>query len=909
MRLQQEAHIQLELKLQAEQEKKTWQRLLSADFFKGFLMVAPTFLFGSFNFLSFSELATMLGNTINVVPQAYVTRKAKLQAYKKGKLTELVGYSAFSESLQDQMKKPAGINEGALHTIFRGMQETGITNPPPVDISPLFNPNPINDQRPEIFYKLKAISLANDLKDIDFAIETFKILYPEGYSGFLDPYLGLGQWGAERGLDVSHLSFAGGLSDYDYKYQEKLKRIKTHLAELRELQPDLNKRLTELEGTSSFLELQRLNEILNEVINFDYNEESIDKIIRLFGSISWEVLETKFSEIGEKELLLTFERNLYLLGLNVLKTDKYFDPYDSTLTFKINEYDNVDSRLLKTLLNIFYKFEREIVSSQKLLGNPLELTFQGDYIDRTSQIVEFENIGKIFGVSESTIRLKWLPIFELSKTQKVTYQIKSQTFLKLKKALLGVLDYQTLPGIYTFVKNAMEIYSVRKYRELGAFTMELRYIFSKYCSDVFSEPKLSRALSRKKNYVNKIKQEGKGLYEEPSKYFNLLNLIYCLDAGRIDLIRPEYLSNIREESKSLIFSHMVRRGLISSKKFESQFDVISTTLFALTIASRKKVGDPNILFSLTDLSIKASKTGNRKLLSSQFLGDYKTHKLKSPQIRRIMHLLRSDYYYHANKECKQAIDKLADFWKSSIGDYHRYFKSHLYIPQTADLLKLTLGLDVIDLNFIEDAKLGLVNYVIDVERAHMQVGKEYYLIFQYLTDENNAHQYDELIDFLGADFTFALGPLTKSSHKKIDKSRFRDERTMIAMARLVHLYQLLQIPYEYGKNYKAFIEEEFRSKTVELNGREIKLWEDLDDETKAKWIKRWEFVKLNPDVEDPQFFAENNFLNEFYNTWYVNNYLPYMQDFKAFLDRNPSCKTPDFWDWYLNEYLVQHRLP
>jgi len=176
-----------------------------------------------------------------------------------------------------------------------------------------------------------------------------------------------------------------------------------------------------------------------------------------------------------------------------------------------------------------------------------------------------------------------------------------------------------------------------------------------------------------------------------------------------------------------------------------------------------------------------------------------------------------------------------------------------------------------------------------------------------LKDENNAHQYDEIMNFLGADFTFALGPLTKSSHKKVDKSRFRDERTMLAMARLGHLYQLVKMPYT--DNFRALIEKEFNTKTIEVDGQEIKLWGKLDSDVITQWINRWEYDKLNPTVDNPQFFAEDNFLNEYYNTWYANNYLPYMQDFRAFLDRNPSCKTPDFWDWYLNEYLVQNRLP
>ena len=38
----------------------------------------------------------------------------------------------------------------------------------------------------------------------------YQMLYPSGYCSFQDPILGLEQWGREKGLDTSHLSFYGG---------------------------------------------------------------------------------------------------------------------------------------------------------------------------------------------------------------------------------------------------------------------------------------------------------------------------------------------------------------------------------------------------------------------------------------------------------------------------------------------------------------------------------------------------------------------------------------------------------------------------------------------------------------------------------------------------------------------------
>ncbi len=206
-KINQELQQQQALNLQKQQEIDTWQKLLISNFFKGFLMLAPALFFGTFDLFALSGFKRTVGGI-----QSYVEYRSRAQAYKKDRLQQSIGNIApFYQNLQEQMKKPAGINEGALHTIFREMQETGIIDSPPVDISILFNPNPIHDQRPEIFYKLKEISLANDLKDIDFAVETFTMLYPEGYAGFHDPLLGLQQWGMDKDLDISHLSFWGGL--------------------------------------------------------------------------------------------------------------------------------------------------------------------------------------------------------------------------------------------------------------------------------------------------------------------------------------------------------------------------------------------------------------------------------------------------------------------------------------------------------------------------------------------------------------------------------------------------------------------------------------------------------------------------------------------------------------------------
>ncbi len=243
-------------------------------------------------------------------------------------------------------------------------------------------------------------------------------------------------------------------------------------------------------------------------------------------------------------------------------------------------------------------------------------------------------------------------------------------------------------------------------------------------------------------------------------------------------------------------------------------------------------------------------------------------------------------------------------------NYHRFFKRRLFVSQASSLLKLTLGLDVIDLKFIEDAKKPEdgENYLIDVERAHLKVGKEYYLLFEFLSDSDGI-RHDDLIQFLGADYTFRLGPLAGSSHLTMDRSGTSNRKTALAMARLVHIYQLLQMPLESG--YRLALEEAFEKKTVIYDGEEINLWGGLDDDIRDTWIERWKWVKDNPDGPDQgaQFMGEDPFLNKFYPDWYINRFLPQMQDYRAYLTRNPSCKYPEFWDWFVRIYTRQNRYP
>ncbi len=166
-KIKQEAQQQLELAQQREQDKSMWQKLIGSNFFKGFTMMMPGLFVGTFDFLSFAGLSNMLAGAINIVPSAYAHYRAKIQAYKSNKITKVVGDKALYsyDILVKQMKKPADIDGEALNNLFRGLQETGIINEPAIDISVLFNPNPIQTQQIEIFSKFQELSSAKSIQE------------------------------------------------------------------------------------------------------------------------------------------------------------------------------------------------------------------------------------------------------------------------------------------------------------------------------------------------------------------------------------------------------------------------------------------------------------------------------------------------------------------------------------------------------------------------------------------------------------------------------------------------------------------------------------------------------------------------------------------------------------------------
>jgi hypothetical protein len=469
-----------------------------------------------------------------------------------------------------------------------------------------------------------------------------------------------------------------------------------------------------------------------------------------------------------------------------------------------------------------------------------------------------------------------------------------------------------LSDIQTLAENVFNKFAIKRWGELP-FTFELREIFSKYASpisgqsgDVFSEPKLSEALQRGHNYIQKLKQPGTTSKENMDKYFRAITLIDLLNDKKI---RPygqtaeEKLANIekiKEESINLLFYRMVDKKMIHSEEERSLFDTITITLTTLTIATKPRTAsNRQAVYTFTDLTRITSKKDPDKIYTKRQKRTllYEKFKYGRPlmgiQGRRIIKELRKNYFTSARGRIDNTIDVIKDNFRKSEAKYHKYFRKDLLIPHIYELFSITLGLDVNTQDFIPDATLSEQSgkYNIDVDRHHPQEDKSEYTVFSMIDDQ----------------FLVALIPLMENSHFEITNT-LRVGNTIknqLAITRFWHLYELIQRPFEAGKDYNVEFLKEFRTRTANIfidgEYQNVKLW-DLEQEVIQDYVKRWIEMK---ETSSESVFDNNKFFAKNYPDWYFNTFKPKMDDFNRFLHQDSLCEHPDFWDWYINTYLKE----
>jgi hypothetical protein len=93
---------------------------------------------------------------------------------------------------------------------------------------------------------------------------------------------------------------------------------------------------------------------------------------------------------------------------------------------------------------------------------------------------------------------------------------------------------------------------------------------------------------------------------------------------------------------------------------------------------------------------------------------------------------------------------------------------------------------------------------------------------------------------------------------------------------------------------------EFVHKRDVINKRDIKIWENFDLNKLDSWIERW---------VDKKTMSYEKWHLTYYKEFYTKRYGPYFKDYHLYINGDPKCKHPDFWEWYTKEYMPNNRYP
>jgi hypothetical protein len=354
-----------------------------------------------------------------------------------------------------------------------------------------------------------------------------------------------------------------------------------------------------------------------------------------------------------------------------------FDPKDQSLKFPLNENDNEDTTLLKTILNILFKFREEIEE------------YHGTYEFRDE--LSWGRIGRLFG-TKTNIMDNYLNVIQKTSTEQAIFYIIEKTWLKF---VINIEDnfkekYHIEP-IYSLLDSALEQYAQNAWGKIP-WTLEVRQIFSTYSQRVFSESVLSERLGRGHNYVNTLKQKGKGEHEEHSKFFRFLVEVFLADPTDFELNEVKDYEKIKKECLDLVYDYMCKAQVSGEdarlenkemiKKSDNTreiFELMVDILTVMTKAKRNKEGNnkEEYRFSKLESVISTGDVGSR-ILSRKLRND---SPFTRKQFIRIIKEMKGDYYEYNSEEIDRVLDKLRKYKKEATGRKYLYSEKFKVDPK------------------------------------------------------------------------------------------------------------------------------------------------------------------------------------------------------------------------------------
>jgi hypothetical protein len=537
----------------------------------------------------------------------------------------------------------------------------------------------------------------------------------------------------------------------------------------------------------------------------------------------------------------------------------------------VNAITNNETKLLRTLINIVYKYEIEIIDFLYSFYSEAELKGKFKFIIDDEGFERFRrykgkitqtNLQNLFHIREATFELWVGAEWTIDSIARVTYvnlltSIKHFPDAARSKFWEAILEYTT-----------------KKTDDLDFwFISEMLLIFNENTKDFFNFRRITDVLKFhsaffSQNFCNDVK------YETYNKYFNLLVRTYLLNTSELS-ITTENMKVLKEKFYDLVITIITSKNMIEQNRTD-EFEILFYTLLVFNKIKMLYEGVDFELFELADLSEHVSEMDYRYLFSDGFREDYSIKR----QCVKLYDLIDDISENIDIVECEIAKKKIKVYLEYWQREYHDYWQD-LYPTHIKDLLIMTLGLDVANLTFFSDAEIKtwqvgnqtIFIYRIDVDRHHLDHDTTYYLPYYY--DESSG-------------YIPKLAPLSHGAHFKLTnlyQSRqieTLDYLNLLYEYRLIHLFELINCDID------SPIGEEFEKKVVIIKGIVVQLWEDIDDSIINEWKRRW----LNSKI-----MSEDEFLDTYYKIFYSSKYRPHLRKM-----RNIS---PSFWYWYNNHYLTE----
>ena len=321
-----------------------------------------------------------------------------------------------------------------------------------------------------------------------------------------------------------------------------------------------------------------------------------------------------------------------------------FDPHDPDLKYPLTDYDNIQSILFKTLLNLIYENKGTLESVYK--GDTrFEFTDDGTLNYKFKDLIRPENLGVILGIGRDTVKGMLKTIDTNSQSLTLTREHRN-IIRKIRDSTEQIFDHIKLKDRQSILRGLFNNYIKLRYVGGEKFVMQLLAYIDDYTDfGILGEQDIStEKLKMSKSYLEKFRYENIH-FEELSKYFRFMVNIYISGESNLGFTDSDKFKDFKKKVTSLVYRTLIGKEVIkethtSKKKFEA----VCLTLTALTnyryhirsdfLQIVRKEKNPKDYFTLNELSAKISPSGNEALLSDQF-----RYGSASPQLYNIITVL------------------------------------------------------------------------------------------------------------------------------------------------------------------------------------------------------------------------------------------------------------------------------